>query len=257
MQDKDLDRLFSDKLGDMEVEPSRHVWKGISADLDKNKPKPLGIYLSIAASLLVMLTVGIWFLGNKVQVNQNQQVAAVKRVKKPEPAVERTNDIKDVKVVEPLIANVVKEPVNKVKPTSKVRAVVDRDFQQPERELLPVKAKPLEVTEPQEQLAQLPSQKPLGIKFTVPDKDVPLAEKIDEPLALSTLAANAPPAKTELAAAPVRKHKIRGIGDLLNAVVSKIDKRKDKLIEFSSKDEDEPNVTGLNLGFIKIKKQSR
>jgi hypothetical protein len=34
-----------------------------------------------------------------------------------------------------------------------------------------------------------------------------------------------------------------------------VDKRKDKLIEFSSKDDDESLITGINLGIIKVKKE--
>jgi len=56
-------------------------------------------------------------------------------------------------------------------------------------------------------------------------------------------------------AGPVKtRHKIRSPGDLINAVVEKVDKRRDKIIEFTD-DDDETNVTGINLGIIKIKKE--
>jgi hypothetical protein len=47
------------------------------------------------------------------------------------------------------------------------------------------------------------------------------------------------------------------LGGLINALIAKVDRRQDKLIEFSDSDDDdaESNVTGLNLGLIKIKKQ--
>ena len=58
----------------------------------------------------------------------------------------------------------------------------------------------------------------------------------------------------------VLKHQqivFRSFGGLINAVVGKIDKRKDKVIEFNDDDDDDDGatVTGVNLGIIKIKKE--
>lgn len=53
------------------------------------------------------------------------------------------------------------------------------------------------------------------------------------------------------------KHKrIRSIGDVVNLVMAKVDKREDKLIQFTDSDDgDESNVTGINLGIINLKKE--
>jgi hypothetical protein len=52
------------------------------------------------------------------------------------------------------------------------------------------------------------------------------------------------------------KKPARGLGGLINKIVAAVDKREDKLIEFTDADNDEgARVTGVNLGFIKIKKQ--
>jgi hypothetical protein len=75
---------------------------------------------------------------------------------------------------------------------------------------------------------------------------------ITKPVALT---AQLPQADKAIAAAPVKKRRIRSLGDLINVVVSKVDKRKDKIIEFSNTDDDEATITGVNLGIIKIKKQ--
>ncbi|MBL4675060.1 MAG: hypothetical protein JKY70_02470 [Mucilaginibacter sp.] len=261
MQDKDFDRLFSDKLCNLEVEPSREVWKNITAELDSNKRRPLGIYLSIAASLLVILTVGIYFLTRNEEVKPKQQIAVVKpKVKATEAGEVKADKVEQQQTEQPLAAATPDVTIAKEKPERTYKSVVKEEVTKHSEAAEPVITEPVETNEHGEQLAQLPVQKTPGIKFTVPDKTTPLVEKIDDPIQVSTVAV-VPPTEQEpakiLAATPTRKHKIRGIGDLLNAVVSKIDKRKDKLIEFSSKDEDEPNVTGLNLGFIKIKKQSR
>ena len=54
---------------------------------------------------------------------------------------------------------------------------------------------------------------------------------------------------------PVKKHRIRSLGDVLNVVIAAVDKREDKFIEFSNTDEDDATITGLNLGIIKVKKE--
>ncbi|GGH18473.1 hypothetical protein [Mucilaginibacter phyllosphaerae] len=251
MQDKEIDQLFRSKLDDLEVEPSGRVWNGIASGMDKRK-KSLKTYLSMAASLLLLLGAGLYLVS---QTNNN--------IKKPvQIAVTKNN--KPVKVI---IQPVVKAPVlvqpkadeavvkNAIKPLRKLRVKLQHN-------VLPEVAPVMVDAQPAQQLAQVqPVQKPAeAIKFTVPDRTVPFNEKIEitenAPFKSNTLAAQNIPAAKTMAAAPAKKHRIRSLGDLINVVVSKVDKRKDKLIEFSNPaDEDDTVVSGLNLGFIKIKKE--
>ena len=46
----------------------------------------------------------------------------------------------------------------------------------------------------------------------------------------------------------------QALGGLINLVIAKVDKREDKIIEFDESDEDESNLTALNLGILKIKR---
>jgi hypothetical protein len=55
--------------------------------------------------------------------------------------------------------------------------------------------------------------------------------------------------------APAKKHKIRSLGDVFNVMIAAVDKRKDKIIEFSNTDGDDATITGVNLGIIKVKKE--
>lgn len=257
MQDKELDQLFSDKLSHLSVEPSHGAWRSIANGLDMPKRQTnLRLYLSIAAAVLVMLTIGIYIIVNKPL--KTQQVAGIQPIIK-KPAQEAP--AAEPKAKQPALAQVIvpgKVMIAKAKPVAAHRHIVYNQLTLPEPKPVIAEQQPdsngIETT----RLAQVALPKTPAIKFTVPDKSTPLLDKtsLTAPTA-ENLAASKPAENKTFAAAPVRKHKIRGIGDLLNAVVSKIDKRKDKLIEFSSKDEDEPNVTGLNLGFIKIKKQDR
>jgi hypothetical protein len=114
-----------------------------------------------------------------------------------------------------------------------------------------------------QQIAQTPPatarQNEAFLAAVKPDNTAPAiaALQINDEVKLSPITASAAqdlPVKTTAAAQP-KKRRIRSFGDLINVVVSKVDKRKDKLIEFSSKDDDESLVTGINLGIIRVKKE--
>jgi len=66
MQDKEFDKLFNQKFEDFEVEPSPWVWDNIAGELDGKKAKrTIMPWLSIAATVLVLITAGVLFLKQK------------------------------------------------------------------------------------------------------------------------------------------------------------------------------------------------
>jgi len=96
------------------------------------------------------------------------------------------------------------------------------------------------------------SEKPAIIsKPVVPDNNVPLGVKTsditDQTVQPTVMASVSPKAST------IKRSRIRGLGGLINAAVAIIDRRDDKVIEFTNTDEGD-TVTGINLGIIKIKK---
>ncbi|MNL29759.1 hypothetical protein D3C87_1514530 [compost metagenome] len=48
---------------------------------------------------------------------------------------------------------------------------------------------------------------------------------------------------------------IRNVGDLVNFVVNKIDRREKKLIQFDT-DDDNSSIVALNIGFIKLNRKA-
>jgi len=94
----------------------------------------------------------------------------------------------------------------------------------------------------------------------VPDKETQIAVKLpveERPSFITKPALSGiqlPVSDKQDAALMKANHKIRSFGDLINVAVAKIDKRKDKIIEFTDDDDDESTLTGINLGIIKIKK---
>jgi hypothetical protein len=252
MQDKEIDQLFRSGFNDFEVEPTAKVWGGIASGLDRRK-RSLKIYLSMAASLLLLLSAGLYFVSHiKDNTKKPVQLTAVKNNKPAKSIITPVNVTPETeqvqKVAQPQLERTIAFNTALKSRKQKTKTV----------KVLPVRD--IEIIEPAQQLAQVvqPAQ---DIKFVVPDRAIPLNEKIEIPedasFKANILAAQPPVTKT-IAAAPVKKHRIRNLGDLINVVVSKVDKRKDKLIEFSStNDEDDSVVSGLNLGFIKIKKQDK
>lgn len=254
MQDKEIDQLFRSEFDDFEVEPSAAVWGNVTTQLDKKKWS-LKTYLSAAASLLILLSAGLYFVSQtKDNIKPPVQLAAVKN-DKPVKATIAPETAASPKTVQPQ-----QEKVTALNASTASRKQKTRRVKQ-QKNTLPV-APILIVTEPEQQLAQASHKSTETIKFTVPDKNTPILEKIDAPedmpFKTNTLAAQSVTVPKTMAVASAKKHRIRSLGDLINVVVSKVDKRKDKLIEFSStKDEDESIVSGLNLGFIKIKKEDK
>ena len=54
---------------------------------------------------------------------------------------------------------------------------------------------------------------------------------------------------------PGKKRSISGLGGLINAIVAKVDKREDKIVEFTESNDDGALLSSVNLGLVKIKKQ--
>jgi hypothetical protein len=255
MQDKEIDQLFRSEFDNFEVEPSASVWGGITTKMDTGK-QPLKTYLSIAASLLVLLSAGLFFVSQQRDDTKPPVQAAV--VKHHEPVKAKLSPkVASPAIVEPGATNTIafNPVVSRKQKTIRIKQ---------QKNTLPV-APILKVEEPgddQQQLAQATHQSVQTVKYIVPDKTTPIVEKIDVsediPFKTNTLAAQPVSMPKTMAAEPAKKHRIRSLGDLINVVVSKVDKRKDKLIEFSSNgDEDETVLSGLNLGFIKIKKETK
>ncbi len=69
MQDNDFDDLFRSKLEGFEAAPSANVWAGIDAELNSKKRKKILVpFLSVAASIIVLVGAGLFFIPQKQPV---------------------------------------------------------------------------------------------------------------------------------------------------------------------------------------------
>lgn len=253
MQDKEFDRLFNSKLENFELEPSSMVWENIAGELHGKKAKrSITPYLSIAASIIILASIGLLF-SNQAEDTFVKPVKRGKVVAKINKAETSDNNTKSTVVMAPEIT---KEPANEVETLSKHRlfiapkVVVDEPVNQVITKTNDqAKTDPITINQPALSLPVPAQKEPVMV---VPDKETSLSVIIADKQQVETISTET---LTETMKTPVKKRGIHSLGGLIGALVAKVDKREDKLIEFTESDDNGSTITGLNLGLIKIKKK--
>ncbi|MES2428381.1 MAG: hypothetical protein V4560_15480 [Bacteroidota bacterium] len=256
MLDKEFDGVFNSKFEDFEVEPSPMVWDNIDAELGDKKTKgTIMPWLSIAATIIVLFTAGILFMkkdrtvdkpakSDKLATNHLKQTIPV-RIDEPVKKDDKVTVI--TKSGDKIASNKNYQPKNSLSINTITAPVVHTKDNTP--------VQPQTINPDNKQLiAAVPDPASTHIIATVPDNDVKLAPvQTNAPVERPIVMASADNQET----APVKKRGIHSFGGLINVLVAKIDKRPDKIIEFTDSDDDdaESNITGVNLGLVKIKKQ--
>ncbi|MFD1256529.1 hypothetical protein ACFQ3S_06945 [Mucilaginibacter terrae] len=256
MQDNEMDELFRSKLGGLEVEPTAQVWDTIHAQLGGQKKKSWAPIFSMAATVLVLLTAGTWFLLTKPVKDHPKQIVRINIIPKATYVVKATqpNVVEQVNTenmdLQPLAQSTT--TLNRVasikqSKAAKYRAALKQQQVEPAVVMEPV-------TQPQKPVLAAVQNKPV-MQPVVPEMNLSTPLNDTEPAVVKPV--NTLAAINEKTLEPERKVKRRGfhsLGGLINVVIATVDKREDKLIEFTETDEDQSNVTGINLGLLKIKK---
>ena len=248
MQDKDMDELFGSKLNDFEVQPSAGVWDNIAGELGDGRRRKRVIIriLSIAASIIVFVAAGILFIPQKQHPAKNTQTIT----KNTGPVLKSDMAPKATSVAPAVYATMIKNNANYPAKTIKVIRT--------EKHLTTDTVKLVNTAE-QPVLADVNQKQQEAIKPVVPDEDITL-KPMEMPVldAKQTIANVQLPIADKQNAKPVKKRRhLNTFGDMVKAVVAKIDKRQDKFIEFSNTDGDEATITSVNLGLVKIKKEDK
>lgn len=249
MQDNELDDLFRSKLGGLEVEPAAHVWGNIHAELGGKKKKSWVPMLNIAATILILITAGTWFLLNEPIKIRHKQVTRIKVISK----VSRDNKVSELQTVKPIIAE-----APAAQHTQQIIASVNNATRVKYRATHAVVTAISEnvntaATQSVTEVLAVVQNKPV-LHAVVPEMSLTGADVKEEPVQVKPANVTTPVVMAHETEKKVKKRGIHSLGGLINAVIAKVDKREDKLIEFTESDEDEANVTGINLGLIKIKK---
>jgi hypothetical protein len=257
MQDNEFDDIFRSKLDGFEAEPSGKVWNGIDEELTtRNRRKIFMPILRIAASVIVLVTAGLLFIPHKGNVRKPVNHAKDDIVKSALSEEKKQDAIAPVKQPEPIKNAVHEVYINRVAHVivpKKANAAVSLTQSQVVAKETPEPIKPAE----QQVLAAVEiSRSTEIIKPVVPDNPPQFAVKATDDNAevkpKSQITAQLP--ANDKAVKPAKRHGIHNMGDLVNLVVAKVDKRKDKAIEFTDSDDDESTITAVNIGPVKIKK---
>ncbi|CAH0253808.1 MULTISPECIES: hypothetical protein [unclassified Pedobacter] len=248
IRDKDFDQLFKDAFADAEVTPSRDLWSNIESEIAPKKKRIIPIYWLSAAAVLLIATIGILVYQQQDSTNGDKKLAN-NTIEKKKPAV-RVQTIKDssATIVAP-VENIA--PVLPVQP--KAVSVIAKT--KVKHEVKPAVEQQRIVTAPEMQ-----KQETVVAKVVEPKKDIKaeIEEAILQPKEEVVTALVATPVKTD---APINDNEqsnkgIRNVGDVVNLIVNKMDKRKDKLIQFRT-DDDDSSLASINIGPFKIGKRNK
>lgn len=254
MHDKDIDALFRSKLNEVEVEPSAKVWTNISRSLkDDSRRKSFMPLLRIAASIILVLSAGVFFVLRDKKINRvdpKNGLITKQPVKKHEPV----QQIAAAPVVSKAYSNKNIQQHRKLKGQPKQHIIITHNIaasaiKADTNTVETIAAK--QVPQPDKVSLINPITPAIAVAPVKPDANALVQATpnvITQPVALANNTYQEQPE-------PVKRRGIHGLGSLINAVVASVDKRPDKLVEFTDTDEGD-RLTGINLGIIKIKKQN-
>lgn len=247
IQDKDFDQLFKDAFADAEVTPSRDLWHNIEGEIAPKKKRIIPVYWLSAAAILLIATIGILVYQQQDGSKSGKQLAS--------NTVERTKSV----VLTPVVkdsAKVVIEPVENTAPILPVN---------PKPANILVKTKLKQAVKPVEKLhivtaPEMQKQETVITQVEEPKKDIKtkIEEAILQPKEEIVTAANLSTVKVD---DPINDNEqsnkgIRNVGDVVNLIVNKMDKRRDKLIQFRT-DDDDSSLSSINIGPFKIGKRNK
>lgn len=233
--DKEFDKLFRERFESLEYEPSAHVWAEISEKLDKKKKVSTPFWMA-AASVVLVLTAGFWLLKPKetIRLYNGEEMTNHSETNVNQLPLEKELGIRESGQSETpekgspsylRERNVIRSAGAGIKKREKENAAADKPDTRDESTL--AKVKPVQ--------AEIPAVSP--DTSTTILAAIPEAEEIHK----------------ETASASIRD--IKSVGGLVNFVVEKVDKRKQKLIEFTDTEEGS-FVSGINLGFVKFRSKN-
>jgi hypothetical protein len=250
ISDKELDKLFQQRFEEVEFQPSGDVWMKISAKMDQkgNVKKSFPVFWMAAASVVVVLGAGLWFY-RPVEVIKLQGTGQQEMVQDV-PAVPITDLGTGAAKLDP------HEPEIKGFDFSKLALSEEKTFNTPAEVTLPSES--VNEIVRQDLIASNNTPRRSSQEVSQPNKEVKVPRYTGDQSKLDVtqpdMIASAEITQDDLAPeheqnAPKR---IRSVGSLVNFVISKVDRRDDKIIEFKDGEEGS-EVSGINLGLIKLK----
>ena len=234
MQDKDFDQLFKDQFADAEITPSSNLWAKIEQDLEPKRKRILPAYWMAAAVVIVAVSVGLLMpKTEKIQLQGN-----------PDAMANNMIDNQPASAVKPVVRTTVEVSNDATKSTPLIIAprLTAEDVKKDFVAMQPILAKSHPVN-----IAPVSSEDAMAqIEEKVRDNEAMIAS-VEIPEEANTIVE-----------AGHQEHKgIRNVGDLVNLVINKVDKRDKKLIQFTTDEDDNSSLIAINIGFLKFNKKHK
>ncbi len=242
--DKEFNEIFRRKLGEFEVQPSAAVWNGIVAQLDKKtSKKALPVFwLSIAASLLVVLSATLWLLSPKDPImlkGRPETVTIVRQQEVIEDVMTPDEELAAITILEDSVLHPESLPVS-ISPGNLISDAEKQVEESPEK-LIEVGVNSSKDT-------------PVAISSIVREANIePLTAQVENP---PVVAFAAKESASDYSKALSSQRRSKGgdlLGNLVNYVVGKVDPRQDKIVEITEDGDGGSEISSINLGFLKIK----
>ncbi len=253
MSDKELDKLFSSQLADMEIEPSAAVWSNISCEISGEeasieKKKSIMPFLQIAAGVIVLMSIAFIFRPKTEKVAlYGDYTASVTGSQRPLVITPQTTDmIQNVQIQDATNSHPMTGHYKSERPYSGEEQIVNAAIDTTTRVLANNVVTDVNTTATQPDIAD---RQAIGAPRVI----TAIQGGVDHIKPNRALAVTDPPTLKDNTG---KKKKIRSIGDLFNVMIAKVDKRPNKIIQFENNEEEEGDfgVSGVNLGPIQIKK---
>ncbi|RZK49179.1 MAG: hypothetical protein EOO99_07295 [Pedobacter sp.] len=259
MSDKELDNLFKSKFEDAEFAPSEALWGKIEKQLEKPKKRTYPIFWMAAAS--VTLTVGSFFMLEKTDKMQlYAETQNVKRIKEIVSNVEEPVKYNSSPMQAP---DEMDETTTKVTPVvlakqSSTSATIDKTNAKRAGLTEALNAEPTMQIAKNENISN--SVQPIENTRRLDNTNPEVINNNSRPTQLGLTDEQPNAIKTEFALAAhdadgEDRKVIKNVGDLVNFVVDKVDKRDQKFLKFSPDDDDSMRLVGINIGLLKWNKK--
>ncbi|WP_316750829.1 hypothetical protein [Pedobacter gandavensis] len=241
MQDKDFDQLFKDKFEGAEIRPSSDLWSNIEKELTPKKKGVFPVYW-VAAAAVVVIAVAVGLLvpeTEKVQLQGSDDIASV---------VENKAAVNNDAVMGSTIASTTESATSEqsaplvIAPKLKLRNLVEENNLMAVQRNEKIRRHQLKAVEVNTASALNEEIKPMSADL--------ITENVIARVILPD-AQNGDQVITETEGREERKG-IRNVGDVINFVVDKLDKRDKKLIQFKTDDDDNSSLIALNIGILKF-----
>lgn len=268
ISDKEFDSFFKSSFEDFEVEPSAKSWEFISNNLaQKPAKKRLPFIWMAVASVIILMGIGIRFYSQPTEIIKLKGNQPAEQVASHTPATP-SSALPNEENSSASTSNENKALDEKVNAARKVKNQSVNQQQlasiASEKNISPdatntSSANVLNTNAVDQNLAEVNAVQPIKLK-TVTEQILAeeAAQKSNDKLKpAEVLAQSLNDKPNEDGATSGRKLKIKSVGDLVNFVVAKVDKRNEKIIEVSKTDESDNEITGINLGLIKFRKAEK